>query len=170
MIDKTIKACLVWACLSFTGVHSKVLKDEVLVKKETFHSFSQVCKHLTQRDSPLIEIFSINKLDCMGEIVEVLKFCAKERSVDPYFSRAFVDKERNRVVCQSASRVSLAYLCEKEPDEFCQDKEIGCHKLKNKFAHSLKLQATYFGEAPRGQTLNCHYAAGSAQEAFKRNL
>lgn len=107
----------------------------------------------------------------MGEIVEVAKFCKKEKSADPYHARAFVDEKKSKVVCQSAARVAMSYLCQGQTDQYCQDKDIGCYKLKDKFASALRVEAALIAPASGGgKKLNCHFAAGKKSDAYKLNL
>ena len=147
------------ACLFFASTFSyaKILKDEVSIVDETIYSYDQVCKYLTKRESPLISYSTISKLDCMGKIVEVSKFCDEKTQDDPYYIRAVVSKEKKEVICKSAKRVHIKYECESKNDEICQDKEVGCYLMQEKFAKRLKTDHASLIHRGTKKVLNCHF-------------
>lgn len=147
------------ACLFFVSTlsYAKILKDEVSIVDEKIYSYHQVCKFLTKRESPLISFSTVTKLDCMGKIVEVSKFCDEKTQDDPYYIRAVVSKEKKEVICKSAKRVHIKYECESQLDEFCQDKEVGCYLMQEKFAKRLKTDHASLINKGAKKELNCHF-------------
>ena len=146
-------------CLFFLSFHvsAKIIKDEVLVIDEKKFSFSQVCKKLTKRDSPLMTYHSISKLDCMGTIVDASEFCDSKTQEDPYYIRAVVEKKTKKVNCKSAKRVRVQYQCEGAKDKFCKDKEIGCYLFQEKLAKRLKTAHASIIKEDGKRFLNCHF-------------
>lgn len=147
------------ACLFFLHsplVFAKIIQDDVLLSGEEKYSYEKVCKTLTQRESPLIEYKTISSLDCMGQIVDVAKFCFKEMAHDPYYIRAVVDKEAKQVICKSAKKVQIKYECEGS-NEYCEDSEIGCFKIKEKLAVRLKITQHSVLEKGKKRVLNCYF-------------
>lgn len=150
-------------CLFFLSfqVSAKIVKDEVLVIDEKTFSFSQVCKELTKRDSPLVTYHSISKLDCMGTIVDASDFCDSKTKEDPYYIRAVVEKQSKKVNCKSAKRVRIKYQCEGPKDKFCKDKEIGCYLFQEKLAKRLKTAHASIIKENGTRFLNCHFTPKS---------
>ena len=149
------------ACLFFasTLASAKIIQDDVSLVDEKIYSFTEVCKSLTKRDSPLITFVSVTKLDCMGTIIETSKFCDEKTQDDPYYIRAVVSKENKNVICKSAKRVHIKYECEGKSDKYCQDKEIGCFLMQESLAKRLKSDHFSLIEQPNGKKiLNCHFA------------
>lgn len=152
-------------CLFFLvfNVQAKIIKDEVLLTDEKLFSFREVCKKLTKRDSPLITFHSVSKLDCMGKIVDVSKFCDMHTQADPYYIRAVVEKSSKQVNCKSAKRVRIKYQCDSGNDKYCKDKEIGCYLFQEKLAKRLKTaHASIITEQGR-KILNCHFTPKNEQ-------
>ncbi len=111
-------------------------------------------------DSPLIDIVSGTKIDCMGKKVDVGEFCDKELATDPYYLRAFIDKEKNEVVCVSGKKVLFKYLCVKLTDKaMCsQDAKLSCSYIQNKLARRLDMVHWSFVKNERGiKQLNCFF-------------
>ena len=156
--NKTYKARFI-TCLFFLSfsTFAQIIQDDVFVVDEKIFSYQEVCKFLTKRESPLITFHSINKLDCMGSIVEVSSFCDAKTQEDPYYIRAIVDKEEKNVVCKSAKRVTLKYKCKMKNDEYCQDKEVGCYLFQEKLAKRLRLVHSSLMQQGTHQVLNCHF-------------
>lgn len=153
------------ACLFFIPeiAQAKIIKDEVSLVAEESYSYSQVCDHLTKRPSPLISYVSISKLDCMGQKVEVSKFCDQKTQDDPYYIRAVINKEQKKIICKSAKRVHIKYACESKDDQFCQDKEIGCYLMQEKFAKRLKSAHVSILDGPKGKILSCHFTPKTSE-------
>ncbi len=147
-------ACLM-TCLFFYQIsQAKVIKDDHFTKDERFYSWEKACLFLTKRESPLIEYHSVNKLDCMGKVVDVGPFCDEREAANPYLSRAIVDKKKKQIICKSASRVILKWQCEGKNDKYCQDIDIGCFLLKEMLARRLKLVHKSLTD---GKYLNCYF-------------
>lgn len=152
-----MRAWIIIPCLFILNVHAKIIKDDVLLVDKKVFSFREVCKELTHRESPLISFHSITKLDCMGTVVEVGKFCDQKTQDDPYYIRAVVSKKDKQVFCKSAKRVQLKYLCESSKDRLCEDKEIGCYLLQEKLAKRLKVVHSSLISKENKKYLNCHF-------------
>ena len=153
-MNKKIWACL-WTCLFFVqNSTAKLVKDEHYVIKENLYTWKQVCLDLTKRPSPLIEYKTVSKLDCMGEVLDVIAFCDKKEAANPYFTRAVVDKEKEAVKCQSAKRVIIKWQCEGKQDRYCKDVEIGCFLFKEKLARRLKIVHQSLTDE---KVLNCYF-------------
>lgn len=154
------------ACLFLsTPVSAKIIKDDVFVKSEKTYSFEQVCRALVKRESPLIEARSVGKLDCMGTIVNVSDFCQKEFERDPSYARAMV--KDGKVKCQMATRVIMGYQCASSGDGLCDDKDIGCYKLREKFASNLFLSHASSSREGKGRKLNCYFSAQKNEDVLK---
>ena len=143
------------ACLFFTQFsYAKLMRYDNSVLFETKHSWDKVCKSMTNKDYPLIDKKSSDKLDCMGIEVDVYKFCDKEEEKNSNYSKAYIDKEFKQVICQSSKRVILKWQCQKN-DRFCQDLDIGCYLFKEKFARRIKLIHSSFTEEKK--FINCYF-------------
>ena len=117
-----------------------------------------------KRDSPLIEARSVGKLDCMGTTVNVSDFCLKEFEREPSYARAMV--QDGKVKCQMATRVIMGYQCA-SGDGLCDDKEIGCYKLREKFASNLFLTHASLLKEGEGKKLNCYFSAQKSEDVLK---
>jgi hypothetical protein len=154
--NKILNMARLMACLFLFSnlVHSKILKDEVSLVKNTEFSFQEVCFGMTKRKSELIEVQSISSLDCMGTVVSAGKFCYKKMAHDPYYIRGVVDSENKKVLCKSAKKVILKYGCYKG-EKLCEDSEIGCFKLQEKLAARLGL--SHHSKSLDSKVLNCYF-------------
>lgn len=155
-MNLNIKACLFCTCLflfSFSAL-SKIIRDDHYTIDFKVYSFQAVCKKLTQRESPLIEVVGISQLDCMGKKVFISKFCEVVEASNPYYTRGKIDKLSKAVHCLSAKRVILKWECEGESDQYCKDKEVGCFLFKEKLAYRLKLVHASLTEK---KFLNCYF-------------
>lgn len=153
-MKKYFWACL-WTCLFFVqNSESKIIKDDHYVIGSNEFSWTEVCQKITKRDSPLIEFASISTLDCMGEKVNVAKFCDQVEAANPFYTRALVSKYKRKVICQSAKRVVIKWECEGSQDKYCKDLDIGCFLFKEKLARRLKLVHKSLTEK---KFLNCYF-------------
>lgn len=137
-----------------------ITQDDVAVLEKSRHSLKYVCSKSGYPDSPLIEIESGTKLDCMGKKVEVGEFCDKELAADPYYLRAFVDKNKQEVVCVTGKKVLFKYLCVKLSDKaLCsQEAKFACNFIKEKLAKRLDLVHSSFVKNEKGiKQLNCFF-------------
>ena len=144
-------------CLFFSLIsHAKILQDDHYTTGSNSYSWSEVCKHITKRESPLIEYDSISSLDCMGKKVEVDSFCNEKEAANPYYTRAVVSKDK-KVKCYSGKRVLLKWQCEGKEDKYCKDEEIGCFLMKEKLAKRLSISHQSLDKET--QTLKCYFDA-----------
>ena len=137
-----------------------IIQDDVSVTDKFRHSLKQVCTKMGYVDSPLIDIVSGTQIDCMGRKVEVGEFCDKELAADPYYLRAFIDREKNEVVCVTGKKVLLKYLCVKLSDKaMCsQDAKVSCAYIQKKLAKRLNMIHSSFVNNEKGiKQLNCFF-------------
>jgi hypothetical protein len=140
--------------------YAHIIQDDVAVLEKSRHSLKYVCSKSGHPDSPLIEIESGTKLDCMGKKVEVGDFCDKELAADPYYLRASIDKDKQEVVCVTGKKVLFKYLCVKLSDKaLCsQEAKFACSYIKQKLARRLDLVHFSFVKNEKGiKQLNCFF-------------
>lgn len=141
-------------------VFAHIIQDDVSITEKKRHSFKYVCSKSGFSDSPLIDYVSGTKIDCMGRKVEVGDFCEKERATDPYYIRAYVDKDKQEVVCVSGKKVLFKYLCVKVSDvSMCSSEATkACSHVKGKLAKRLDLVHSSFVRNEKGiKQLNCFF-------------
>lgn len=156
-----------------TLVFSSVVKDDVATTDRAKFPLSTVCKRLVTHESPLIEIVSGTEIDCMGKKVHVGRFCEKEMAHDPYYLRAFVDREKKEVVCLSGKKVIFKYQCVKLSDkDLCKDEaRSSCLQIKEKLAYRLDIVHSSFTKNDKGiKELNCLFESVPDYEKFNGTL
>jgi hypothetical protein len=139
---------------------SHVIQDDVSTTDKIRFSFKTVCQKMVTHESPLIEIVSGTVLDCMGKKVDVGNFCDKEMAADPYYLRAYVDRESKEVVCHSGKKVLFKYQCVKLSDRIlCESKaQASCQQMKQKLAKRLDLVHASIIKNEKGiKELNCYF-------------
>lgn len=151
-----IYAFLLFPLLSF----AHIVQDDVSVTERSRHSFKTVCNKLVTHDSPLIDVVSGTELSCMGKKVSVGAFCEKELVTDPYYLRAYIDKDSSEVVCVSGKKVLFKYLCVKISDKaLCSQKaKQSCEFIQGKLAKRLDMVHSSFVKNEKGiKQLNCFF-------------
>lgn len=111
-------------------------------------------------DSPLIEIVSGSQIDCMSKKVEAGDFCEKQMATNPYYLRAYIDKEKNEVVCVSGKKVIFKYQCVKLSDKaMCAgEAKRACEYIQKKLARRLDMVHYSFVRSEKGiKQLNCFF-------------
>lgn len=149
-----------------------VIQDDVSVTERTPFSFDTVCRKMAQ-ESPLIEAVSGTILDCMGTKVEVGPFCDKAMAQDPYYLRAWIDKEKKQVICQSGKKVIFRYLCVKLADKhLCQrDAQKSCAYMREKLAKRLDIVHAALLKNEKGiPQLNCFFESTPLKETLDDKL
>lgn len=139
---------------------SNIIQDDVSVLEKNRHSFKYVCEKSGYPDSPLIEIVSGTKIDCMSKKIDVGYFCDKEMAADPYYLRAYVDKDKKEVVCVSGKKVFFKYVCSKNSDQsLCNSHaKDACIYIQNKLAKRLDLVESLFSTSEKGlKQLQCSF-------------
>jgi hypothetical protein len=139
---------------------SNVIQDDVSTTDKFRFSFKTVCQKMVTHETPLIEIVSGTVLDCMGKKVDVGNFCDKELAADPYYLRAYVDRESKEVVCHSGKKVLFKYQCVKLSDRvLCDSKaQASCQQMKQKLAKRLDLVHASIIKNEKGiKELNCYF-------------
>jgi hypothetical protein len=105
----------------------------------------------------------------MGQKIEVGDFCDRELAADPYYIRAFVDRENKQVVCHSGKKVLFKYLCVKLSDrEICNaEAKKNCLNFGEKLAKRLDLVHSSQIKNEKGiSQLNCFYESLPLNESF----
>jgi hypothetical protein len=151
-----IFALIFFPILSF----AHIIQDDVSVTERTRHSLKYACTKSGYPDSPLIDIVSGTKIDCMGRKIDASEFCDKELAADPYYLRAYIDKEKQEVVCVTGKKVLFKYLCVKISDKaLCESTaEAACKYIRNKLAKRLEIVHSSFVKNEKGiKQLNCFY-------------
>ncbi len=151
-----ILTLLLFSSLSFAGV----IKDDVATTEKARFDFKTVCSKMVTHESPLIEVVSGTELDCMGKKISVNKFCEKEMVQDPYYLRAYVDRDMKEVVCHSGKKVLFKYQCVKLTDRsLCESAaKNSCTQIKEKLAKSLDLVHASTTKNEKGiKELNCYF-------------
>ena len=137
-----------------------IIQDDVAVTERTRHTFKAVCSKMVTHESPLIEVVSGTELDCMGKKVNVGTYCDKVSATDPYYLRAYVDKDSSEVVCVSGKKVLFKYQCVKISDKaLCsQEAKTSCKFIQQKLAKRLDLVHSSFVKNEKGiKQLNCFF-------------
>ena len=159
---KLITACL-RACLFFiTFCHfsfAEVIKDEHFSTGSNSYSWKSVCKQITKRDSPLIEKKTASLLDCMGESVEIEKFCDEKEIANAFYTRAYINSIDKTVECKSGRRVIFKWKCEGLKDKYCEDQETGCYLIQEKLAKRLKIIHKSLIKEGEERYLNCYFGS-----------
>ena len=148
----------------FSLVHAEILMDEVLTVDRSEYSLKTVCSKILNNDFPLVEIASGTEVDCMGIKIDVAKFCDKELSADPYYIRAYTDKNKNKVICHTGKRVIFKYQCVKLTDKkICETHpRNACETFKEKLAKRLDLvHFSKMKNAKGHEQVNCYFEAES---------
>ena len=151
-----IFALFLFPILSF----AHILQDDVAVTEKSRHSFKTVCNKLVTHESPLIDVVSDTELSCMGKKVSLGAFCEKELAADPYYLRAYIDKESSEVICVSGKKVLFKYLCVKISDKaMCsQEAKASCEFIQGKLAKRLDMVHSSFVKNEKGiKQLNCFF-------------
>jgi len=137
-----------------------IIQDDVSVSDKSRHSLKQVCTKMGHVEAPLIDVVSGTQIDCMGKKVDVGEFCDKELAADPYYLRAYIDREKNEVVCVSGKKVLFKYLCVKLSDKaMCsQEAKVSCAYIQKKLAKRLEMIHASFVNNEKGiKQLNCFF-------------
>lgn len=151
---------MVFLLFFISHLYAHVLQDDVNITDKTPFEFSTVCSKMVTHESPLIEIASGTELDCMGKKVSVSDFCYKEMAADPYYLRAYVDKNQKKVICVSGKKVLFKYLCTHMSDKDMCDKSSknACGFIQQKLARRLDLVHDSFTKNEKGiKQLNCFF-------------
>lgn len=120
-------------------------------------------------ESPLIDAVSGTELDCMGKKTEVSEFCLKATAADPYYLRAYIDKDKREVVCVSGKKVLFKYQCVKMSDQkLCSgEAKTSCEFIRKKLAYRLDLVHSSFVKSEKGiKQLNCFFESLPLKEKF----
>lgn len=137
-----------------------IVQDDVSLTEKSRFPFKTVCSEMVSHETPLIEAVSGTELDCMGKKILVGQFCEKKLATDPYYLRAYLDKESKEAVCVSGKKVLFKYQCVKLSDQsLCsQTAEKSCLHIREKLAKRLDLIHASFVKTEKGiKQLNCFF-------------
>lgn len=160
-----IFAFLLFPILSF----AHIVQDDVSITEKSRHSFKTVCEKMFSHESPLIDPVSGSELDCMGKKLSVGRFCEKATAADPYYLRAYIDKDKREVVCVSGKKVLFKYQCVKLSDKkLCSgEAKNSCEFIQQKLAKRLDLVHASFVKSEKGiKQLNCFFDSLPLKEKF----
>lgn len=144
---------------------SRLLEYDVVGSDKRFFELKNVCERMGHLHVPIIEISSMNEIDCMGKKVNIIDFCLQDFKKDQKFIRGFADKKEKKIICELASRVMLKLECDSKNDMNCMDSEIGCTEYKKTLAYNLKLAQHSLldqndkleDKKARQKVLTCHF-------------
>jgi hypothetical protein len=137
-----------------------IVQDDVSIQGKFRHSFKNVCIKMGHPDSPLVEVASGSTLDCMGRKIDIVEFCDKELAQDPYFIRAYIDQDKQEVICVTGTKVLFKYQCVKLTDKALCSKEakFSCAYIQKKLARRLDMVHSSFTSNEKGiKQLNCYF-------------
>jgi len=139
---------------------SHIIQDDVLIVEKKYFTFNYVCKKSFPTDSPLIEVLGGTQLDCMGRKLNVSNFCDNELRSDPYYLRAYIDKNKNEVICLTGKKVIFKFVCAKLTDrKICTlNSKTACLKIQEKLAKRLDIvHASFIKNEKSMKQLNCTF-------------
>lgn len=137
-----------------------VIQDDVVTTDKISYSFKEVCQKMVTHESPLIDAVSGTELDCMGKKIKVGKFCDKEMVTDPYYIRAYINKDSKQVVCHSGKKVTFKFQCVRQKEHrLCEaTAKSSCSKIKEKLAKRLDIVHSSVTKNEKGiKELNCYF-------------
>ena len=141
---------------------SHIIQDDVSIIEKKHFTFKYVCNKSFPTDSPLIEVLGGTQLDCMSRKLNVSDFCDKELMSDPYYLRAYIDKNKNEVICLTGKRVIFKYVCAKLADrKLCSPtSKKACLKIQEKLARRLDvIHASFTKNEKTVKQLNCIFGS-----------
>lgn len=140
------------------NVFSGLTQYDVYGSNKFYYSFRQICEHYKSGLS-LIENPKTNIIECMGQQFDVQSFCQEKFSNDKQYARAYVLKNEEKVICQTAKRIVLKYKCNRNSTSaFCRDAKSGCESMKNALARNLDIiHSALIKRDDQSKDLNCYY-------------
>lgn len=140
------------------SLHASLTKYDVTDSTKINFNYSEICTHYNKTAS-LIESKNSTTLNCMGEDVSIVEFCEEKFKNDSDYTRAYLDKNNNQVICQKAKRVVLKYKCSRNSvSSFCIDAITGCQQIKKILAHNLDtIHKSLIKRDDGSRDLNCYF-------------
>ena len=137
---------------------SKVMEFKVSKQIRKSSTFKEACEAMGFRDNLLVEAKGLVALNCMGRILKVSDYCAKQVQTKKSFLRGFINKTEKKVICQYGNSANLTLSCEtKKTRKFCESPASSCRKLKNYFARDLDVTHHSRLFKNEAETLNCYF-------------
>ncbi|MCB9062006.1 MAG: hypothetical protein H6622_10825 [Halobacteriovoraceae bacterium] len=155
------KYTIIFYFLFLSSLSARVLEYKISGLKEKKFELKQVCKSQKLPTGPIVTTEGIQKVDCMGEIVDVNKFCEKNSKGDPDFLRGIADSSDGIVVCQNAKMAVLTIICDERDGHLCQSPKSSCQNLKSKFARGHKLYHSSLVGTNKNGKLKCYFTSDS---------
>lgn len=140
------------------AINAEIKQFDVYGRNVHQYKLTKVCEFFGLKENPLIDIVGMTELDCMGTVVQIEKFCHKIHGLDREYSRAYLDKKNQRVICETASRINLEYVCP-EGSTYCAASLSGCDQMKKKLAKNLHLTHHAILNKSDSQNLICYFSA-----------
>lgn len=137
-----------------------IITDDVATTQKARFSFASVCSKMVTHETPLIEVLSGTEIDCMGKRIIIGEFCEKVMAADPYYIRAYIERESKEVICVSGKKVIFKYLCVKLSDrKLCgQEAKKSCAEIQQKLAKRLDMVHFSYTKNEKGiKQLNCYF-------------
>ena len=148
-----------------SSAFAKLTRFDVYGSKKHEYEYKTVCDNFGIQDAPLIEPEGVRQLDCMGKDVKVLDYCLKQEFPSENLLRGYVDTKKEKVVCQTGSRLVLSFACGKGigSRKYCKDSKHACEILRDTFAVKLKIGHHYLTKPEdnikSSATLFCNFVA-----------
>ncbi|MBF0298212.1 MAG: hypothetical protein HQK51_05805, partial [Oligoflexia bacterium] len=107
-----ITLLFVIATFPVKAVTTVLEKFEVLNSHKYSYSYKEVCDLFNHKDLPLIDPAGSNKIDCMGNKVNISLFCNQKlakvnNDISKKFMRGIIDQDKRKVICQTGDRINL---------------------------------------------------------------
>lgn len=162
------KIILLFLFTSF-GLQAKMLRYDVYGSQKYPNSFKEVCQVMEKRIPLLVEVIDSRTISCMGEDVNVSKFCQKKYKGNPEFARPIIDKKNRQVLCQTAKRIVLGYKCSPNSQSlFCRESKAGCRNMKKVFAQNLDMvHHSLIKRDDESRDLNCYFENNISLNSFE---
>jgi len=137
---------------------ARVMEFKVSKQARKSSTFKEACEAMGFRNNLLVESKGLVALDCMGRILKVNDYCAKQVQTGKAFLRGFINKAEKKVVCQYGNSANLSLSCEtKKTRKYCESPVTSCRKLKNYFARDLEVTHHSRLFKDEAETLNCYF-------------
>lgn len=142
-------------------------EDGASLKKESFHSYADVCKALGHK-ADSTKMLSLTTLDCSGKVVVVGEFCEKEMGSNPFYLRGFINHTKAMVTCWAGNKVTVRYECATINNKsICntRDSKKSCEIIQQEKAKNLTVLKHEFKKSFLGYTeVHCYFEKTPVEE------
>lgn len=142
-----------------TSAFSKAVEVKTKKPSVKFHSLKEVCSAFDIHHVLLATPVGATRVDCMGKVVSVSKFCKKKYPDNKRLLRGVINFEE-KATCHFAESTIVTLDCSAFP-RFCKKASTGCKSLKSVYAinhvviYSSLIEEPIFNE---NKKLRCYYA------------